>query len=62
MPWDEEAVLEMIVNPVYTGIGPFPSIIKDELWIKAVEKEISENGTGKVLTTMLKVLREDFPK
>ncbi|NIV91376.1 hypothetical protein GWN42_00895, partial [candidate division KSB1 bacterium] len=32
--WTEEQIKGIICNPIYAGIGPFPSIISDEEWVK----------------------------
>ena len=37
-------VSDIIHNPVYTGIGPFPRIIKDDLWIKSMARSVKKTG------------------
>ena len=56
----EEDVRGMTSNPIYTGIGPFPQIIPDELWISTAIKQINEQGAIQFLVNMLYVLRESF--
>ena len=47
----------MLCNPVYAGIGPFPAIVTDEVWVRAAAKAIAEQGTEQWLVNMLHTLR-----
>ena len=58
--WTVDKVKETLANPVYTGIGSFPPIINDELWIKAFVKLMGEIGIKRALALMLQELRNSF--
>ena len=53
-------VFAILVNPIYTGIGPYPKIIEDELWINAMSKQIERLGVDLVLRVLLDSLRQTF--
>jgi hypothetical protein len=55
-----EAIKGILVNPIYTGLGPFPRLIEDEAWIRSCTKLIEEEGTEQFLVNLLYVLRESF--
>ena len=54
------AVKGILVNPIYTGIGPFPRLVEDAAWVRASAKLIEEEGTVQFLVNLLFVLRECF--
>jgi len=56
----EEDVEAMLVNPIYVGIGPFPRIVEDDLYIQAAKKMITDNGADHFLRVMLSALRASF--
>ena len=56
-----EAVKGILVNPIYTGIGPFPRLVEDAAWVRACAKLIEEEGPDQFLVNLLYVLRECFP-
>ena len=56
-----EAVKGILVNPIYTGIGPFPRLIEDAAWVRACAKLIEEEGSQQFLVNLLYVLRECLP-
>jgi hypothetical protein len=56
----EDDILKTLCNPVYTGIGRYPRIIEDEVWVAAVQKAINEVGAEKVAKTILIALRQSF--
>ena len=29
------AIKGILVNPIYTGVGPFPQLVRDEVWVRA---------------------------
>ena len=58
--WKPEDVNEIVVNPIYTGIGLFPKIIDDEVWIKAAKQAIRDMGHEGFFTAMLEALRKSF--
>ena len=58
--WTEEQIKGIICNPIYAGIGPYPSFVSDEVWIRCASKQISNEGAEQFLVNLLKVLRECF--
>ena len=60
-PLDElspEAVKGILVNPIYTGVGPFPRLVQDDAWVRGCARMIEEEGSEQVLVNLLYVLRE----
>ena len=55
------AVKGILVNPIYTGVGPFPRLVEDEVWVRACAKLIEEEGAQQFLVNLLYVLRECLP-
>jgi hypothetical protein len=53
-----EAVRGIVVNPIYTGVGPFPRLVQDGAWVRACARMIEEEGAEQVLVNILYVLRE----
>lgn len=56
--WTAAKLMAMIVNPVYAGVGPYPRIIEDEVWIKAVGIMIENMGPDLVLRVLLDSVRQ----
>jgi hypothetical protein len=56
-----EAVRVTLINPIYTGVGPFPRLFEDEAWVRACAKLIEEEGVQQFLVNLLFVLRECLP-
>jgi hypothetical protein len=56
------AIKGVLVNPIYTGVGPFPRLVEDEAWVRACAKLIEEEGSDQFLVNLLHVLRECLPK
>lgn len=56
--WTPEMVDRIVCNPVYAGMGPYPQVVDDALWIDAARSFIREHGTERFLQTMLTELRE----
>jgi hypothetical protein len=56
----QEAVKGIVVNPIYTGVGPFPRLVEDAAWVRACAKLIGEEGPEQFLVNLLYVLRECF--
>ncbi|KXB01274.1 hypothetical protein AKJ41_02120 [candidate division MSBL1 archaeon SCGC-AAA259O05] len=56
----EEDVRDIVHNPVYPGLGPFPKIISDEKWIEANAVAIEREGKEEYLRKLLEVLGETF--
>lgn len=59
--WTGEDVTNILANPIYAGVGPFPAIVSDETWVKGFIKLMGEKGVRQALTLMLKQLRESIP-
>ena len=55
-----EAVKGILVNPIYTDIGPFPRLVEDAAWVRACAKLIEAEGVDQFLVNLLYVLRECF--
>jgi hypothetical protein len=55
-----EAVKGILVNPIYTGVGPFPRLVEDAAWVRACARLIEEEGADQFLVNLLHVLRECF--
>jgi hypothetical protein len=51
----------MLINPIYTGVGPFPRLVEDAAWGRACAKLIEEEGADQFLVNLLFVLRECSP-
>jgi hypothetical protein len=56
-----EAIKGILVNPIYTGVGPFPRLVEDAAWVRACAKLIEEEGAQQFLVNLLYVLRECLP-
>jgi hypothetical protein len=56
----EEKIRGLICNPIYAGVGPYPRMVSDEVWIGAAAKLIREEGPEQFLVNMLYVLRRSF--
>jgi hypothetical protein len=62
-PVDEpspEAVKDILVNPIYAGVGPFPRLVQNDAWVRACARMIEEEGAEQVLVNLLYVLRESL--
>lgn len=55
--WTNENVGGMLCNPVYAGIGEFPPIVSDELWVAAAKRLVDEWGIEQFFVNMLYCLR-----
>jgi hypothetical protein len=58
--WTERDIERLLLDPRTVGIGPFPPVIKNEMWIEANARQIEEVGAKVYLTKLLDVLREAF--
>jgi hypothetical protein len=56
-----EAVKGILVNPIYTGLGPFPRLVQDAARVRACAKLIEKEGAQQFLVNLLYVLRECLP-
>ena len=60
-----EQIKTILCNPIYTGIGPYPSIVSDEKWIEVGVKLIEEIGIKEYLFNVFYCVEEylgDFPE
>ncbi len=55
-----EAVKGILVNPIYTGVGPFPRLVEDAAWVRGCTKLIEEEVPEQFLVNLLHVLRKCF--
>jgi hypothetical protein len=55
-----EAIKGILINPICTGVGPFPRLVEDVAWVRACAKLIDEEGPQQFLVNLLHVLRECF--
>jgi len=58
--WTETDIYEMITNPIYVGLGPFPPIITEETFSAGAERFIRERGVRAFISLMLSNLRVAF--
>ncbi len=56
-----EAIRGILVNPIYTGVSPFPRMVEDAAWVRACAKLIEDEGQEQFLVNLLYVLRECLP-
>ena len=59
-PPDQLSPEAVLVNPIYTGLSPFPRLVEDVAWVRACAKLIEEEGPQQFLVNLLFVLRECF--
>jgi hypothetical protein len=55
--WQPGDVMKLLANPIYTGVGDYPAIVTDDVWIKTFISLESEFGQYRALQTMLDQLR-----
>lgn len=55
-----EKMRSLICNPIYAGVGPFPALIDDEMWVRAAAQMIAKEGPEQFLVNMLYVLRQSL--
>jgi hypothetical protein len=60
-PLDQPSPEGILLNPIYTGVGPFPRLVEDATWVRACVKLIAEEGPEQFLVNLLFVLRECLP-
>ncbi len=53
--------IEMLSNPIYTGMGPYPDIVGLELWLDTNVRMIAEEGSQTVIESILWQFKEVFP-
>lgn len=50
-------VLDILANPIWVGIPPYPMLIDERIWIKAAVKLIKKEGAANFLRRMIRILR-----
>jgi hypothetical protein len=55
-----ENLRAMFCNPIYAGIGPYPTLVDDEDWVRAAARMIRDEGPEQFLVNMLYVLRQSL--
>lgn len=58
--WSAAEIGGVLCNPVVTGLGPFPQVVSDNIWLSAAEKQVTEEGAEQYLVNMLFMLKESF--
>ena len=56
--WDEKSVQKIVINPIYTGLGPYKRTVDDEQWVRGNVRLIEEMGPEPYLRLLLETLRE----
>jgi len=56
-PLTEDEFKDMMCNPVYVGMGPYPALVSTEAWIGAGVKMIESLGPEEYLRRMIQMLR-----
>lgn len=56
--WTAEQIRGIIGNPIYAGIGPFPSLVDDKAWVRAAAASIDQDGKEQFLVNLLALLRK----
>ncbi|RLC56547.1 MAG: hypothetical protein DRI80_16120 [Chloroflexota bacterium] len=59
--WTPEVLKEMLTNPVYAGIGPYPAFIEEREWVEANVRLIEEEGAEPIIENILARFQEVFP-
>jgi len=52
---------DIATHPTFAGIGDYVQVVRDDVWVAAALKMITERGSEVVLRAILSNLREDFP-
>ncbi|HEY3277628.1 MAG TPA: hypothetical protein VGJ94_13500 [Syntrophorhabdaceae bacterium] len=56
----QNVITDIIHNPLFTGIGPFPRIINDEEWVKCMAKSAENNGPDYAYLKMTEAVEKSF--
>jgi hypothetical protein len=59
--WTAEDVRKMLTNPVYAGMGPYPALVEEEVWLKSNAIRIEREGAKAVVESVLMRFQETFP-
>jgi hypothetical protein len=55
--WTAEMVRAVLTDPIYAGMGPYPALVGDDLWLDVNVRRIGEEGAEAVVESVL----ERFP-
>jgi hypothetical protein len=58
--WTADQVLLMVANPLYAGIGRFPPIVEDALWLDAFVRLVRDLGADRACGAVRMALAETF--
>ena len=50
--WTVDDVRAIVTSPIYAGVGPFPALVSDDTWVKAIAVGIREEGKEAILAQM----------
>ena len=50
--WTVDDVRAIVTSPIYAGVGPFPALVDDDTWVKAIAVGIREEGKETILAQM----------
>lgn len=54
--WTAQDVAQILANPVYAGLGPYPPIVSDDDWVNAQVMRVQEQGAGESLALIRSVV------
>lgn len=60
--WTADDVRKMLTNPVYAGMGLYPPIVAEDLWLASNVVRIAKEGAEAVVESVLMQFRETFPE
>ncbi len=56
--WTAQQVREILCNPIYVGMGPFPALIDEATWIACQERLFRDEGVQPTLQHIRQVLTD----
>jgi hypothetical protein len=59
--WTAEMVRAVLTDPIYAGMGPYPALVGDDLWLDVNVRRIGEEGAEAVVESVLERFWEMFP-
>jgi hypothetical protein len=59
--WTAEMVRAVLTDPIYAGMGPYPALVGDDLWLDANVRRIGEEGAEAVVESVMERFWETFP-
>lgn len=58
--WTEQMIVDLLANPIYAGVGPFPAIVSDDLWLKTFENLVNDLGAVRACQAVHRALVGTF--